>query len=232
MRRFIRVFPILVLFLFPMLAAHGQEATQRKAFIEFLQTRVLDKQSEPLPQLDDSQKKAFGPYTRDYAVISDFLDSTNAEIPRLQSVISSLHAIQSPRDLISRHDDLVKISNDLNQFSDLLMPSFFATSLFAKTMPCRFSGAPQIATARPRNVGSISVSTPTKKLLMSKWINVSILNDTTKIHLSKPLQTRRNSVYFPHLSGRGKLSWLERRIVVPEAVGSIPIFYPKIKRRA
>jgi hypothetical protein len=49
-----------------------KEAQQRKAFIEFLQTRILDQPGTRAPQLTDAQIERFGDYTKQYVIISDF----------------------------------------------------------------------------------------------------------------------------------------------------------------
>ena len=55
------------------LAACGDgEATQRKAFIDFLQTRILAKPGVHVPRLTAEETAAFGPYGQHYAVITEF----------------------------------------------------------------------------------------------------------------------------------------------------------------
>jgi hypothetical protein len=49
-----------------------KEAQRRKAFIEFLQTRILDQPGTRAPQLTDAQIERFGDYTKQYVIISDF----------------------------------------------------------------------------------------------------------------------------------------------------------------
>lgn len=61
----------LLLFVFP-LAACDSEPAQRKAFIEFLQTRILDKPGVHVPKPSAEQTTAFGPYAQHYEVITDF----------------------------------------------------------------------------------------------------------------------------------------------------------------
>ena len=49
-----------------------QAADQRKAFTAFLQTRIIDKPGIHVPQLSEDERKAFGPYVADYAIITTF----------------------------------------------------------------------------------------------------------------------------------------------------------------
>ena len=53
-------------------ACGDSEATQRKAFIEFLQTRIIGKPGVHVPKLTEQETAAFGLYAKHYAVIADF----------------------------------------------------------------------------------------------------------------------------------------------------------------
>jgi len=48
------------------------EPTQRKAFIEFLQTRIVAKTGVHVPKLTEQETAAFGPYAAHYGVIAEF----------------------------------------------------------------------------------------------------------------------------------------------------------------
>src|SRR5215208_7307017 len=54
------------------IACGDSEATQRKAFIDFLQTRIIAKPGVHVPKLTEQETAAFGPYAGHYAVIADF----------------------------------------------------------------------------------------------------------------------------------------------------------------
>jgi hypothetical protein len=54
------------------LAACDSEPTHRKAFIEFLQTRIVDKPGVHVPKPNAEQSAAFGPYAKHYEVITEF----------------------------------------------------------------------------------------------------------------------------------------------------------------
>src|ERR1700732_1879559 len=49
-----------------------QEAAQRKAFIEFLQTRIIDKPGVHVPTLTADLQDKIGVYAKHYAVITTF----------------------------------------------------------------------------------------------------------------------------------------------------------------
>ena len=60
------------------LAACGNsEADQRKAFIQFLQTRIVDAPGIGIPRPTAEEKTAFGPYAAHYNVILNFADSAD-----------------------------------------------------------------------------------------------------------------------------------------------------------
>jgi hypothetical protein len=54
------------------IAGCDSEPTQRKAFIEFLQTRIVDKPGVHVPKPTAEQTAAFGPYAKHYEVITEF----------------------------------------------------------------------------------------------------------------------------------------------------------------
>src|SRR5207237_6743168 len=61
-----------VLIAFALLGCGDDEATHRKAFIEFLQSRIVAKPGIHVPKLTTEETTAFGDYAKHYAVIADF----------------------------------------------------------------------------------------------------------------------------------------------------------------
>ena len=55
------------------------EPEQRKAFIAFLQTRIVDKPGVHVPKLTDDEVTAFGPYAAQFNVISNFANNPEME---------------------------------------------------------------------------------------------------------------------------------------------------------
>lgn len=89
------------------LAACGnKEAEQRTAFIEFLQTRVLDKPGLRVPSPSEEQKKSFGDYAQHYAVITDFNEGMNKSVSQPMGDVMAKGALRSIGDLATRRDDL------------------------------------------------------------------------------------------------------------------------------
>lgn len=77
-------------------ACGDDEATQRKAFIEFLQVRILDKPGIHVPKLTADEIAQFGRYASHYAVIADF----NAHLDdAVASPTQGLFAASEPKSL-------------------------------------------------------------------------------------------------------------------------------------
>ena len=84
----------------------GNDAEQRKAFVTFLQTRILDKPGMHVPQLTDEERKSFGHYADQYAVITDFNKTMNESVsPKLSQAMNS-GSISSLEDLVTRRSQL------------------------------------------------------------------------------------------------------------------------------
>jgi len=102
-----------MLALFALVACGDNEATQRKAFIEFLQTRIVAKPGVHVPKLTEAETAAFGDYAKHYAVIADF----NAALDR--SVSAPLHqaiAAGAPRSLdevVTRRQEVAAVGAGL-----------------------------------------------------------------------------------------------------------------------
>ena len=94
------------------LAACGnKEADQRAAFIQFLQTRVLDKPGVRVPALTDELKASIGDYAQHYAVIVDFNEGMNKSVSQPLNEIVAKGALRSVADLVARRDD-IKVGKD------------------------------------------------------------------------------------------------------------------------
>ncbi|MEI9805984.1 MAG: DUF3053 family protein [Pseudolabrys sp.] len=88
------------------LAACGDsEPDQRKAFIEFLQTRVLDKPGSRVPRLTAEDTGKFGPYAEHYALIPAFNDEMTKAMAGA-SKITQTAAPSSLQELVNRRDEV------------------------------------------------------------------------------------------------------------------------------
>jgi hypothetical protein len=87
-------------------ACGGNEGQQRKAFTEFLQTRILDKPGVHVPKLSDEERAQFGPYADHYAVITAFNEAMDKSVsPKLSAAVSS-GSIRSLSDVVVHRDRL------------------------------------------------------------------------------------------------------------------------------
>ncbi len=99
-----------------------KEPQQRKAFIDFLQTRVIAKPQMAVPQLTEADKKAFGPYADHYAVITDFHKAMNEEMNgSLAPAFISLSDVGSVDKLLAKRDQLQKMSDDSTAWQQKLV---------------------------------------------------------------------------------------------------------------
>ncbi len=84
----------------------NREADQRKAFVAFLQTRIIDKPGIHVPQLTADEREAFGPYAAHYAVITDFHRVMNESVSPQLAAAMTKGAISSMGDLVERRGDI------------------------------------------------------------------------------------------------------------------------------
>ena len=79
-----------------------KEGDQRKAFIDFLQNTAM-RSGERLPTLTADQKKQFGPFVSDYAVIYGYSQQVSQAMDAgLRPVVDSVNAIRVPQDYMTQ----------------------------------------------------------------------------------------------------------------------------------
>lgn len=88
-----------------LIACGNDEPKQRAAFIEFLQTRIVDKPGVRVPKLTADESKAFGDYTTHYAIISDFNAGMDTAAKPLSGLLQK-GAVRSLNDMIERREDI------------------------------------------------------------------------------------------------------------------------------
>src|SRR5271156_6900450 len=88
-------------------AGCDNEPAERKAFIEFLQTRIIDKPGLHVPHLTPEEAKSFGPYAQQYAVITDFNDGLDRSVAKPMAEAIDRGAIHSLDEVVTRHADFV-----------------------------------------------------------------------------------------------------------------------------
>ena len=97
-----------------------KEGDQRKAFIDFLQNTAM-RSSERLPALAADQKKQFGPFVSDYAVIYGYSQQVNQAMDSgLRPVVDSVNAIRVPQDYMTQREPLRQANGSLGVLSQQL----------------------------------------------------------------------------------------------------------------
>jgi hypothetical protein len=82
-------------------ACGDNEPEQRKAFIAFLQTHILDKPGVHVPKPTEEEIRAFGPYAFHYTVMLVFL--TDSDLAAMNKKLNdSLPTLRSAQDLVDR----------------------------------------------------------------------------------------------------------------------------------
>src|SRR5580658_7491601 len=84
-------------------AGCDDEPAQRKAFIEFLQTRIIDKPGMHVPHLTPEEAKSFGDYAKQYAIITDFNDGLDRVVAKPMQEAIDRGAVHSLDEVVTRH---------------------------------------------------------------------------------------------------------------------------------
>src|SRR5215469_6459699 len=106
---------LLVVFL---LTGCDNEPAQRKAFIEFLRTRIIDKPGLHVPHLTPDEAKSFGDYAKQYAIITDFNDGLDRSVAKPMAEAINRGAVRSLDDVVTRHADFVAARDGIGQLRD------------------------------------------------------------------------------------------------------------------
>jgi hypothetical protein len=129
MRSFFRVaLTCLALIVAVSVASCGDnEPAERKAFIEFLQTRIVDKPGVHVPKPTDADIKSFGPYAEQYKIITDFTaDPEMMAISQQMTQAIRAGAPRSLQDVVSRQQDIQTIRESLAKMRAPLDQKFAA----------------------------------------------------------------------------------------------------------
>ena len=89
------------------------EPMQRKAFIEFLQTRIVNKPGLHVPHLTFDEEKAFGEYAKHYAIIADFNDSLDAAVSKPMSRTMEAAVPRSLAEAVQRRGEFAALGDSL-----------------------------------------------------------------------------------------------------------------------
>lgn len=117
---------VLMLLTIGLTACWDSEPNQRKAFIGFLQSRILDKQGARVPKPSDEDDKSFGAYAEHYAIITGF----NAEIDKAMSGpyrLSQTSAPRSMQELLERRQEVAAMRDTMAKMIDEMRRTLAAT---------------------------------------------------------------------------------------------------------
>jgi hypothetical protein len=103
-----------------LIAGCDNEPTQRKAFIDFLQTRILDKPGLHVPHLTAEDEKTFGGYAKQYAIITDFNDGLDKSVAKPMTEAINRGAIRSLDEVVTRRTDFVAARDGIAQLRDAI----------------------------------------------------------------------------------------------------------------
>ncbi|EIY5971876.1 DUF3053 domain-containing protein [Escherichia coli] len=97
-----------------------KEGDQRKAFIDFLLNTVM-RSGERLPTLTADQKKQFGPFVSDYAILYGYSQQVNQAMDSgLRPVVDSVNAIRVPQDYVTQSGPLREMNGSLGVLAQQL----------------------------------------------------------------------------------------------------------------
>ena len=84
----------------------GSEPGQRRAFIGFLQTRVLDKPGVRVPELTAEERTTFGPYAEGWSIIAAFHRTMDDGVAPKMTAALSKGGFRSLDDIIAHRADV------------------------------------------------------------------------------------------------------------------------------
>jgi len=104
-----------VILLVAFTAGCDDEASQRKAFIDYLQARIIDKPGLHVPNPTEAETKSFGPYAQNYQIILDFNDGLSRSVAAPMEAAMQRGAIRSLDEIASRRADFVAVRDGIGQ---------------------------------------------------------------------------------------------------------------------
>ena len=100
---------LLVAFAALPVACGDGEADQRRAFIAFLQTRILDKPGIHLARPTPDEEKSWGDYAKHYAIITGFNDGLSQRVSKPMAETAQRGAVRSIQDLMTRRREVAEV---------------------------------------------------------------------------------------------------------------------------
>lgn len=100
---------------FSLSACGSSEESERKAFIEFLQTRINKHSGVRVPKLTEADKEKFGPYAADYQLIIQYNDDAGEIMKPVMESASSLSGMRSPSDVLNKRALITAVRTKLQE---------------------------------------------------------------------------------------------------------------------
>lgn len=98
----------------------NSDVDQRKAFVAFLQTRVLDKPGIHVPQLTSDERASFGHYADDYAIITDFTKTMTESVSPKMDAAMSVGSISSLEELVAQRSRMRTVKSSMGAMATVL----------------------------------------------------------------------------------------------------------------
>lgn len=111
---------LIAVLLVTVLGGCRDEPAERKAFVDFLQTRILDKPGLHVPHLTPEEAKAIGGYAKQYAIITDFNDGLDRAIAKPMQEAIDRGAVRSLDEVVTRHADFVAARDGIAKLDGLV----------------------------------------------------------------------------------------------------------------
>ena len=105
----------LVVLAFTLAGCSDQEVAQRKSFIEFLQTRIIDKPGVHVPALTTELEDKLGVYAKHYAVITTFNADMDQSVSGFLPKAMRVASVTSIADAVARRDAIAAVRGQMSE---------------------------------------------------------------------------------------------------------------------
>jgi hypothetical protein len=106
-----------------------QELAQRKAFIEFLQTRIIDKPGVHVPSLTTDLEDKLGVYAKHYAVITTFNVDMDQSMGGFLPNAMSIASVTSISDAVTRREAIAAVRQQMSEMRAALAQKLAAAEV-------------------------------------------------------------------------------------------------------
>ena len=110
------------------------EAAQRKAFVAFLQSRIIDNPGIHVPQLSNEETRAFGPYAKHYEVITTFNAEMDKSMAGFLPKMADAAIVRSIADAMGKRDDIVAVREMMAKIRTSLSDNLAAAEVARKDL--------------------------------------------------------------------------------------------------